>query len=115
LLPLKVWHGLEHYDPVRVRRGGQQNPASDLLSKGDPVPPAVPERLVLQVPNVPADQVALLVDPVAHQAVGLELVAVDADPAVVPLVRLVAVVPRASPGSRSGRSVKSLKCGRRRA
>lgn len=84
--------------------------APGLLSSHARVVPAVG----LVVPVSAAPVVVLAVVPAVARVVVLALVGVDAAPVVVPRELLVAAVARASHESRSARSVKSLKCGRRR-
>lgn len=65
-------------------------------------------------PVLVAPAAVLVVGPEVAQVGGPALVVEVAVLVVVPLVLLVAVAARANPASRSARSVKSLRCGRRR-
>ena len=84
-----------------------------LPSRVAPVAPVVDP--VAPVSVAPAAVHLVAVPELAQVAVVPEPVDVVADPVVVPQVRSVVAAGRVSLASRSGRSVKSLKCGRPRA
>lgn len=84
-----------------------------LPSRVAPVAPVVDPVAPVSVAPVAVHLVA--VPELAQVAVVPEPVDVDADPVVELQARSVAVAARVSPASRSGRSAKSLRCGRLRA
>lgn len=113
----RAWPVQEHHDPDKVLApAGLLNPVNGLRSSSVPVGPVAPVGLVLPAPVVapvvPVDKP----DPVALLVLdGPELVAADEVPVVAPRVPSVAVAPRVSRESPSGRNGKNLKCGRRQA
>jgi hypothetical protein len=111
-----------HHDPVKASALAGPMTVALVLAHPSSSAPVAPAALVAQdlVGQVPGDPVVVLVvpeDPAAPVVLVVVpvLAVVAAAPVVVPLVRLGAVAARASPASRSGRSVKSLKCGRHQA
>jgi hypothetical protein len=117
-LRLRVWPGLGILDLVKVLvLVDPPNPVSVLRFSNVPAHPDAPEHLVLVVPEqaVVLEVQGALADPAAHLGVDPVLVVAVVDPAVVPRARLVAVAPKVNRASRSGRSAKSLKCGKHRA
>jgi hypothetical protein len=123
LRPLRAWLAPAHHDQGKVLAlAGLMTVVLVLVLRSSSARVALAAPVVqdlavpVQAARVVAVPVALVV-PVAPVVRGVAPVPVGvvAVPVAVPLVRLAAVAVRASPASRSGRSVKSLKCGRLRA
>jgi hypothetical protein len=120
---LRAWPAPARHDPGKVSAlAGPMTVALALALRSSSARVALAAQLVLdlavraQAARVVGALGALVVLGVlAVPVVVLVPVGVAAVPVAVPLVRSAAVVARASPASRSGRSVKSLKCGRRQA
>jgi hypothetical protein len=120
---LRAWPAPARHDPGKVSAlAGPMTVALALALRSSSARVALAAQLVqdlavrAQAARVVGALGALVVLGVLAVPVGVLVpVGVAAVPVAVPLVRSAAVVARASPASRSGRSVKSLKCGRRQA